>query len=171
MHIGWLAEGSCHTSDFYFCRLFVRWGDEIMLLQVFLQSGQQPGLQSPGGQSSLLLRGWLQYEQLCLPSAKTQLPAAVSASVVPQFFQVDSNSRCQQESIYNTNDNSCSHLLQKCQITLPDLTLYTLNYNSSLLWFTSMHLNRSLYIRETLYMEELEVLTMWIIHTSLDWLH
>lgn len=60
-----------------------------MLLQVFLQSGRQPRLQSAGGQSSLLLRRRLQCEQLCLPAAKTQLPAAVSASVVPLCFQVD----------------------------------------------------------------------------------
>lgn len=60
-----------------------------MLLQVFLQSGQQPGLQSTGCQSSLLLQRWLQCDELRLPPAATRLPAAVSASVVPLLFQVD----------------------------------------------------------------------------------
>lgn len=60
-----------------------------MLLQVFLQSGQQPGLQSARGQSSLLLQQWLQCDQLCLPPARTQLSTAVSASVVPLVVQVD----------------------------------------------------------------------------------
>lgn len=59
-----------------------------MLLQVFLQPGQQPGLQSSGRQSSLLLQQWLQREQLGLPSAGSQLPAASPARLDPLRLQI-----------------------------------------------------------------------------------
>lgn len=75
----------------------VRRGDEVLLLQVFLQPGQQPGLQSTGRQSSLLLQQRLQCEQLCLPSpAGTQRPAAAAAAggrLTPPSFQIDAMSQ------------------------------------------------------------------------------
>lgn len=46
----------------------IRWGDEVVLLQVVLQSGEQSELQSPGCQSSLLLQRRLQRDRLCRPS-------------------------------------------------------------------------------------------------------
>lgn len=78
--------------------LRVRRGDEVLLLQVFLQPGQQPGLQSSGGQSSLLLQQRLQCEQLCLQSpAGTQRPAggaaAAGSRLLPLCFQVDALSQ------------------------------------------------------------------------------
>lgn len=76
----------------------VRRGDEVLLLQVFLQPGQQPGLQSTGRQGSLLLQQRLQREQLCLPSpAGTQRPAAAAAAaggrLTPPSFQIDAVSQ------------------------------------------------------------------------------
>lgn len=71
-----------NECNFCFSCLLVRWSDEVMFLQVFLQSGQQPGLQSTRCQRALLLQWWLQCNELYPPAAWTQLLAAVSSAVV-----------------------------------------------------------------------------------------
>lgn len=120
---------SCQTgvTNFSFCP-FVRWGDEVLLLQVLLQSGHQSGLQSSGRQSPLLLQRWLQCDELRLPPARTQLPAAVSASVVPLFIQV--------VVLLNFIMPTRIHPQHKCQKSPCLMLHYTMDYLNILLWFT-----------------------------------
>lgn len=74
----WLDNGGQLLNESNWLHfLFVRWRDEVMLLQVFLQPGQQSGLQSTRCQSSLLLQQWLQCHKLRQPAAWTYLLTAV----------------------------------------------------------------------------------------------
>lgn len=89
-----------------------------MLLQVFLQPGQQPGLQSARCQSSLLLQWWLQRNKLCLQASCSQLFAAVGSVIAPLLFQVDARL----SSIVLTT----IHPLTQMPTTLPNASFHTI---------------------------------------------
>lgn len=67
----------------------VRWGDEVVLLQVVLQPGQQSGLQITRRHRSLLLHRRLQRDQRGLPPATCRRPAAAPAAHLQVLFQID----------------------------------------------------------------------------------
>lgn len=83
----WLDDGGQLLNESNWLHfLFVRWCDEVMLLQVLLQPGQQSGLQSTRCQSSLLLQQWLQRNKLRQPAAWIYLLTAVFFHFLTAFL-------------------------------------------------------------------------------------
>lgn len=81
--------GWCFLERNVLPMVFVRRGDEVVLLQVVLQPGQQSGLPGTRRQRSLLLQQRLQRDQLGLPSATCRRPAAAPAACLQVLFQID----------------------------------------------------------------------------------